>query len=409
MLDLRAHFSHFLEAGTAGPGPARLHFAAHSHHPWPDATRAAQLEAWDLAARRMDAKWEDVFGEVWAEAQGHVARHLSLPDPATVVFAANTHEFVVRILSALPERPRILTTDGEFHSFARQAARLEEEGLVRVTRVPAEPGGACLARLCEAARGGGFDLIWVSQVFFGSGYALDGFAELAEAAGEAALVLDGYHGFLARPTDLAAVAHRAFYTSGGYKYAMAGEGCCFLHCPPGWLPRPRNTGWFAAFGALAGGQPGVPYAADGMRFMGATFDPTALFRLNAAMRWLRSVGVTVADIHAHAHALQRRFAAGLAGTGLDERDLVVPLDEPRRGNFLAFDLEDAAPWSARLDAAGVVTDRRGRRLRFGFGLYQTEAEVEALLERLAPPRTVFRPPGRVPGSPRAPAASPPPA
>lgn len=382
MLDLRAHFSHFLRADNG-----RLHFAAHSHHPWPDVTREAQLAAWDLAARRMDAKWDDVFSLAWTEAQGHVARHLSLPDPASVAFAGNTHEFAVRILSALPERPRILTTDGEFHSFARQVARLEEDGLARVHRVPAESHAACLPRLCEAARGGGFDLIWVSQVLFGSGFAVEGFAELAAAArDEAVLVFDGYHGFLAKPTDLSAVAHRAFYTSGGYKYAMAGEGCCFLHCPPGWLPRPRNTGWFAAFGALAGAAGGgVPYAEDGMRFVGATFDPTALFRLNAAMRWLESVGVSVADIHAHAHALQREFVAGLAGTGLDARRLVVPLEEGRRGNFLAFDLPDAEAWQNRLEALGVVTDRRGSRLRFGFGLYQTGEEVAALLERLRHP------------------------
>jgi selenocysteine lyase/cysteine desulfurase len=378
MLDLRAHFSHFLSAD-----PARLHFAAHSHHPWPDATRAAQLEAWDVAARRMDSKWEEILGPVWAEAQGHVARHLNLPDPRTLVFAPNTHEFVVRILSALPERPRILTTDGEFHSFARQVARLEEEALVRVTRVPSEPGADCLPRLAEAARAG-FDLIWVSQVFFGSGFAqpMAGFAELAAAAGEAVMVIDGYHGFLALPTDMGALAARAFYLSGGYKYAMAGEGCCFLHCPPGWLPRPRNTGWFAAFGALSGPQGGVPFAADGMRFMGATFDPSGLYRLNAAMRWLEEVGVSVAALHAHAHALQARFVAGLPGTGLDAAALVVPLAEARRGNFLAFDLPDAEAWSARLDAARVVTDRRGRRLRFGFGLYQTSAEVDALLRRL---------------------------
>jgi hypothetical protein len=31
---------------------------------------------------------------------------------------------------------------------------------------------------------------------------------------------------------------------------MAGEGVCFMHCPPGFARRPRDTGWFAAFGAL---------------------------------------------------------------------------------------------------------------------------------------------------------------
>jgi selenocysteine lyase/cysteine desulfurase len=377
-MDLRSHFQRFLTAD-----PERLHFAAHSHHPWPDVTREAQLACWDLAAQRQDAKWDCLLGPLWQDCQRLVAHRLNLPDPRTLVFAQNTHDFLLRILSALPPRPRILTTDGEFHSFARQLARLEEEALAEVTRVPAEPGADCLPRLIDAATQNRFDLIWVSEVFFGSGYALTGLEALADAAGDAELVVDGYHAFMARPVDLSGLAARAFYLAGGYKYAMAGEGAAFLHCPPGRLPRPRATGWFAGFGKLAEAQPGtLPYAEDGWRFMGATFDPSGLFRLRASLRWLEKLGITTAAIHAHAHALQARFVAGLAGTGLDPARLVVPLTDPNRGNFLAFDLPDAAEWQARLAAKNIVADRRDRRLRFGFGLYQTEAEVDALLDRL---------------------------
>lgn len=383
MLDLRADFSRFL-----GAEPGRLHFAAHSHHPWPDATRDAQLAAWDVAARLQDEKWEEVLGPLLARLRARVARQLALPDPSTLVFAPNTHEFVLRILSALPAHRalRVLTTDAEFHSLSRQLARLEEEGLVEVTRIATQPHASCLERLVVAARAG-FDLVWVSEVFFSSGFVLDGLEALAEAAGEAVLVLDGYHSFMARPVDLSRLQARAFFTAGGYKYAMGGEGCCFLHCPPGWLPRPRNTGWYAAFGALAGPQGEVGYAADGWRFMGATFDPSGMYRLDAALGWFEAEGLTTAKVRDHAHALQRRFVAGLSGTGLDAASLVVPLDEPRRGNFLTFDMPDAEGWQARLAAARVITDRRGTRLRFGFGLYQTVEEVDALLARI---RTLTR-------------------
>lgn len=378
MLDLAAHFSQFLRGE-----PGRLHFAAHSHHPWPDATRAAHMQAWDNAARLMDSKWTPILGAKWTALQGAIAGLLQLPDAASITFAPNTHEFVVRILSSLPtHRPaRVLTTDAEFHSFSRQVARLEEEGLLIVTRIPAEPGGECLERLCAAARQG-HDLVWVSEVFFNSGHALTGLHALAEAAGEAVLVIDGYHSFMARPVDLSALASRAFYLSGGYKYAMGGEGCCFLHCPPGWLPRPRNTGWYAAFGTLGAAQEGVAYGPDGWRFMGATFDPSGVYRLHAALNWAASLGATPAAIHAHAHALQARFIAGRP-KGLPEAALVVPLANTARGNFLTFDLPEAEAWQARLEAARIITDRRGNRLRFGFGLYHRAADVDALLERLA--------------------------
>src|SRR3546814_6605943 len=52
-----------------------------------------------------------------------------LDDASSLAFAPNTHDFLRRLLSCLPvgRPPRILTSDGEFHSFTRQAARLEEE------------------------------------------------------------------------------------------------------------------------------------------------------------------------------------------------------------------------------------------------------------------------------------------
>lgn len=379
MLDLRRHFSRFL---TAEPG--RLHFAAHSHHPWPDVTRVAHLQAWDDAGRLMDDKWEHVLGPVLDEFRQHVARHLDLPDPSTIAIAPNTHEFLKRIFSCFRsgKQIRILTSDSEFHSFSRQAARLEEEGDVAATRVPVEPLASFDERFREAAEAG-YDLVFVSQVFFSSGFAAH-IDRLVESSGEAMLVIDGYHGFMAIPTSLRHLHDRAFYLAGGYKYAMAGEGACFMHCPPGWGLRPKDTGWFAAFGDLSKAQSGqVAYSNDGWRFMGSTFDPSGLYRFNAVMRWLVEDGITVEAIHDHALALQRQFLTTLRDNALSvEADLVVPSDEPRRGNFLTFDRADAQDIYGCLKARQVVTDVRGRRIRFGFGLYQTHDDVTELARRL---------------------------
>ena len=41
------------------------------------------------------------------------------------------------------------------------------------------------------------------------------------------------------------------------------------------------TGWFAEFDDLTLRPEQVGYAKDAMRFMGATFDPSALYRFNA--------------------------------------------------------------------------------------------------------------------------------
>jgi selenocysteine lyase/cysteine desulfurase len=381
----KPHFARFLKAD-----PTRLHVAAHSHHPWPDVSFAAQQQCWLDAARLADRKWDKVFGEIVPAAQRHVARVLNLSDPATTAFGPNTHAFVMRLLSCLPpDRPlRVLTSDGEFHSLSRQLRRLEEDGAV-VTRVPCEPFQGFAQRFMDAAGGGDHDLVIFSQNFYNAGYAVEQLSEMVAAVTnpETLVVIDGYHGFMARPTHLAAIEGRAFYLAGGYKYAMSGEGVAFLHAPPGYGPRPRDTGWFAAFGALPQGDAArVAYSADASRFLGATFDPVGLYRFNAVMDWLERDGVTVARIHDHAHALQRRFVDGLAALRLDALDagqLVAPLTEPNRGNFLTFRTPAAADVHARLLAANVICDCRGDRLRFGFGLYHDAADVDRLCATLA--------------------------
>jgi selenocysteine lyase/cysteine desulfurase len=395
MASYKQHFSRFLSAA-----PDRLHFAAHSHAYWPDVTFEAQQRCWQDAARLVDRKWDHVFAEVVPAVQCGIAGHLGLDDPASLTFAPNTHDFLRRILSCFPagRQLRVLSSDGEFHSFARQAARLEEDGLVTVRRVAVEPVADFATRITAAAQAGTYDLIFLSQVFFNSGFAIADLQGLvatiaqSDAQGDAFIVIDGYHGFLARPTGLGAIAGRVFYLAGGYKYAMSGEGVCFLHAPPGFGARPRDTGWYAAFGALEknqGERSSVAYADDARRFLGATFDPVGLYRMRAVLGLLAELELGAAEIHAHARDLQDRFLAGLRARPLDLLPLERLLLDPARtpcGNFLVFDFgseQAAAGTHARLKAADIVTDFRGSRLRLGFGLYQDVDDVTALLDRLA--------------------------
>ncbi|HEX8661916.1 MAG TPA: class V aminotransferase [Brevundimonas sp.] len=367
--------------------PDRLHFAAHSHHLWPDASFDGQVQAWVEANRFADRKWDLIFGEVVPKAQTQVARELNLPDPDTVVFAPNTHDLLLRVFSGLERKPvRILSTDGEFHSFRRQGQRWEEAGEALITRVPLEPFDTFDERFVAAAKAGEFDLIVVSQVFFRTGQVFGGIADLAALADPAGpwVVIDGYHGFMATPTDLGGVADRIFYLAGGYKYAMSGEGVCFLHAPVGYCPRPVVTGWFAEFGDLSGPPGGVQYRSDGGRFWGATFDVSPLYRFNAARAALDEAGLTTADIAAHARTLMQRFQTAVADgeTGkLVEADLINPVaGEGSRARFLAFRHDKASAWKERLIDAGVVTDVRDDVIRFGFGLYQDAADVRRLIE-----------------------------
>lgn len=372
--------------------PDRLHFAAHSHHLWPDASFVGHLAYWEDSARLADRKWERVLGEIFPAGQRHVADELGLPDPSTVVFAPNTHELLVRMVSAFPRKPvRILATEGEFHSFRRQAARWLEGGSITLEKVPIGPdfgapaGSGFSERLLARARSGEHDLIFVSQLMYGSGLAFGGIEALAALARPEGpwVAIDGYHGFMAVETDLSAVADRLFYLSGGYKYAMAGEGAGLMHAPPGYGPRPEVTGWFAEFDDLSLPPGTCGYLPDARRFMGATFDATGLYRFVAVRDMLADEGLTTGKISAHVAMLRDRLLAGLPATPLGEAKLLNPPGNAPQARFLALEHPKAQGWKKALEEQDVITDVRGDVLRIGIGLYHDPRDVDRLLEELA--------------------------
>ncbi|HEY9090386.1 aminotransferase class V-fold PLP-dependent enzyme [Parasphingorhabdus sp.] len=355
--------------------PNRLHFAAHSHHLWPDAAYEGHIAAAQDALELADRKWDRIMGPLWAEAQGHIASILNLPSPQSTAFSSNTHDFLIRIMSAIPVRPvRVLTTDSEFHSFRRQMDRWAESGTAIVEAVAPD-------RLVERAQSGNHDLIFASHVLFNSGTVLNGIEQLAALARPEGpwVVIDGYHGFMAIDTDLSAVAGSIFYVAGGYKYAMSGEGICFLHAPPGYAPRPEITGWFAAFDDLSLPPGQVGYAPDGRRFLGSTFEPSGLYRFNAVQNMLSEAQLSISLISGHVAMLQQQF---LRHDPLPDMRLLNPLDGKPHARFLAFQGSNASSMHDALNARNIITDVRGDILRIGFAAYHDESDVERLTEAI---------------------------
>ena len=375
-MNLKQHFSRFLESD-----PDRLHFAAHSHHPWPDVSFEAHQRAWLDGAEMMDDKWDHIFGNVLYGTAYQIASVLGIESGSTITFAPNTHELVVRIFSCLDPPVRVLSTGSEFHSFTRQSRRWEEEGLAIVDRVPTEPFDTFADRFTQEARAGVHDLIFLSEVFFDSGFVTPTLDRIVSSVSEDStfIVIDGYHAFMARPVNIGAIQDRVFYLAGGYKYAMAGEGVCFLHSPAGYGLRPVNTGWYAGFGQLESGVSDlIPYADDGSRFSGSTFDPSGVYRMQAVLTWAADIGLTPADISTHVGNLQEQFLEA----GVNPGELLPP-SGTTRGNFLTFETEHASDLYRALHERRVITDYRGNRLRIGFGVYHDPSDVERLVSTIA--------------------------
>ena len=358
----------------------RLLLTGHSHQAWPDCSVDGQLQAWEDAARYADEKWDQAALQADRVRQGF-ARLMG--DPAgCLALGANTHELVVRLLSALPlrDRPRLVTTDGEFHSIRRQLDRLAEEGLA-VVRVPEAPVGSLAERL-----GGAVDdrtaLVLVSAVFFDTGRIARGLGDVAQACREhgARLLVDAYHALNVVPFSLGAEGLAdAFVVGGGYKYCQLGEGNCFLRLPPEAALRPVITGWFSEFSVLADRQaPGrVAYGQGADQLAGATYDPTSHYRAAAVFDFFVQQGLDPALLRGVSQHQIGVLAATFDGLDLDpaivRRDQDCPIEEI--GGFLALRAPRAGALVSALRRRGVMTDSRGDVLRLGPAPYLSDRQL----------------------------------
>jgi kynureninase len=376
---VRAAYGRFLSAGP----PGRILLTGHSHQAWPDVVRAALLEFFDDSARWVDDKWSEVVFPKADRVGRAILARMGFDGGDDIAFGRSTHELVGRLLSCLPlpagrgaERPRVVTTTGEFHSLHRQLSRLGEDRL-EVVWVPAEPRAGLAERLLEALTPG-TAMLAVSAVLFEDAFIVPRLGEvLARAVDLGAIALvDAYHAFNVAPVDWGPAAARLFVTAGSYKYAGFGEGLCWLRIPADCRLRPADTGWFADFDSLAlprGGE--VRYGAGGARFAGSTFDASSLYRAEAALAHWDRLGLGAAELRAVSTSQTRRVIAGLDAAGVGG-SLVSSRDDALRAGFVSVRAAGAGAIVERLRARGVLVDSRRDLLRIGPAPYLTDDEID---------------------------------
>ncbi len=369
------HYSHF-RVGE------RLLLTGHSHQAWPDVAREAQLEAYDDAASLADEKWGRAFAKAERLRQGY--RRLLDEPAAEIALASSTHDLVIRFLSALDlrRRPRIVTTDGEFHTLRRQLSRLGEEG-IDLVRVPSGPVDTLAERLADEVDDRTAAVL-VSLVLFETSLLVPGLGSLVPAATAhgAEVLVDAYHALGPVPVSVSGLGlEHAWIVGGGYKYLQLGEGNCFLRLPPhAEQMRPVVTGWFAEFDELAapsaGGQ--VAYGHGASRFAGATYDPTSHYRAARVLDFFDEQGLTP-ELVVQSYRRQRQVLCdAFDELRLDDRlvtrDRQTPLD--RYAGFLTLDTPHAPELQAMLAGRGVLTDNRGEHLRLGPAPYLSDDQLQ---------------------------------
>lgn len=375
--DLQRHYQRFAVS-------ERILLTGHSHQAWPDVAFEGQMQAMEDAARYIDDKWDKAFAKAERVRAGY-GRMLG-DTSGDYVLGMNTQELLVRWLSALPldKKPKLITTDGEFHSMRRLLDRLNET-TVEVVKVTADPVSTLVERivpeLYEQTAA-----VMISGVLFQTGRVVPNLNQLADTTNHRGipLLVDAYHAVNVLPWYLPELGlEQAFIVGGGYKYCQLGEGNCFLRVPKECDWRPLVTGWFAEFATLhqiPGKQ--VQYSSGRWAFEGSTYDPTSHYRAAVVLDFFEQQQLTPEVLYTHYKAQQRHLL-----NLLQEKDwpdhVTLPADElDTIGGFLVLKTSRAADAVQGLREEGVFTDSRGDSLRLGPAPYVTVEQLDQAVEKV---------------------------
>ena len=365
----------------------RLLFTGHSHQAWPDCGFEGQKKAWKDAAEFVDEKWGKAF-EKAAEVKRGFLKLLD-DDSGNMALGSNTHEMVVRFLSALPlrKKPKLITTDGEFHTIRRQLDRLNEEGIevVKVSSSPVNDVVDSIKKECDDKT----SAVLVSSVFFNSGLMLPGIKDLSDFCISKGihLLVDVYHSLNVVPFSVKKYnLENAFITGGGYKYTQLGEGNCFLRFPKDLELRPVITGWYSEFTALSEKKKTgeISYGTGDDLFAGATYDTTSHYRAAEVFKFFNDMELTpefLREISQH--------QVGLLADEFDKLDLNpkiitrnLSVSKKDIAGFLVLYTESAGIISHKLMERNIWIDYRGNALRFGPAPYISDNQIKEAIKIL---------------------------
>jgi kynureninase len=365
----------------------RLLFTGHSHQAWPDAAFEGTAEYMRIASQEVDKKWDTAFKKT-EKLRSYLRRYYDDPH-GNYCREQNTHVLMVSWLSSLDlkNRPKIITTAGEFHSMYRQLRRLQEAGL-DIIYLPHDDDNQLLNQI-QAHLDEQTSAIMLSRVYFETAEVNTKLSDIAAAAREAGvpLLIDDYHGTNVVPLSVREEGlEHCYILIGGYKYLQWGEANCFLRFPESCTLRPVVTGWFSAFGKLdepRNDQP-VDFDEGDQKFATATYDPVSQFRAAAVVDFFDKMGlspeVLTNQYRAQVSYLRELFDGLKLEPDTIRQATVRPVDEV--GGFLALRSPKARQIRALLLEEGIYTDARGDIIRFGPAPYTTSEQCRQVMTAL---------------------------
>jgi kynureninase len=347
-------FSRVLSSGT-------IYLANHS------LGRPLDAMADDLA--EATAAWCSKLGDAWdawlEERQAFRARIATLIGAARtdcVVPKTSAGQGLRTVLNALPGKPRVISTRGEFDSIDVILKQYAAVGRIELRWVePDADGDFAIERVLDAVNDGA-ELVVISQVMFMTGQIVRGLAMLAQACHQrgSRLLVDCYHAAGVIPVDVVQLG-ADFVIGGSYKYLRGGPGACFLYIAPAVFEaglRPLDMGWFAnadPFGYHRPEPPVLQYGGDG--FLESTPPVLTWYQARSGLEF--TLGMRVGRLRAYSLKQLNALRGYLTDAGVT----TVKGGDQDHGAFLAIPIAKAMEFSARLQREGIICDARGEWLR----------------------------------------------
>jgi selenocysteine lyase/cysteine desulfurase len=340
----------YLNAGTCGPLPAAAAQAQAdvAHAALRDGRATAYYERFANARERLRGSYAGLIGAQTAD----------------VAVTTATTEGMVRALDALGLKAgdEVLTAPDEHPGLLGPLAALRGAVGITIRTAPLRDIAAAITprtRLVACSHVG-----WVSGVLAP--------AELAQAAGEIPLLLDGAQGAGAVPVDVRGLGC-AFYAAAGQKWLCGPVGTGLLYVAPAWRERLTLTG--TAYANLA--EPGAGLEAeahpDARALDAVSMSAEALTAAAAAFDVLAQAGWPA--VHERAATLAEDLVQRLMAAGRT----VAPRGRSTLVSWEAGD--DAEAQRDRLAAAGVVVRNLPGTpyLRASVGAWNDESDLERLV------------------------------
>lgn len=345
----------------------------------------------DLWYTQRDGAWTHWLAEM-DSFRAAIAALIGCSHEDAVVPKSSAGQGLRAVLNALPnQRPRILTTSGEFDSgdFILKSYVLRNRADVvwidpRVAPArhltPVFDADDVLAALRSACPH--FDLLFISRVFFTTGQVLHRLPEIVRAARQLGtlVMVDEYHAAGCLPINFDEL-DADFAVGGSYKYTRGGPGVGWLCVHPRHLadhaaatPRIRtlDTGWFAKNNCFAFQRPDFPEtSAGGDAWLESTPPILPLYQAKAGLQLTLALGVE------RLRDYRRQQILRLAGL-LQEQGVEVHWPDPdpaRCGPFLLVPTNDVRRLSSVLAESHIIADGRGHYLRLCPDILTTDAHL----------------------------------